>query len=188
MSGLRIGVDIDDVLFPWYETAHTICEAAGITNGATPTTWSPHEQYGCTLDQWLEVLSDATVDGTLYGGAPYPGTVEALTRLRDAGHTVHLVTARGFLAHGDLIREQTIKWLADHAIPHDTLTFSKRKAVVRTDYFIDDSEKNVKELADLHDGPIVYLLDQPHNRHFYWPRRIYSFTEFADDILTGAVV
>lgn len=188
MSGLRIGVDIDDVLTGWYARAHEISLAAGITNGMTPTSWAPFNEYGCTDQEWYDVLSVATLDGRLYSTEPYAGVVEALQRLKDAGHTIHLVTARGFLAHGDLIRERTIQWLAAHQIPHDTLTFSKRKSVVRTDYFIDDSEKNVKELADLPDGPIVYLLDQPHNRHFYWPRRIESFVGFADEILTGAVV
>lgn len=188
MSGLRIGVDIDDVLTPWYERAHEISMAAGITNGKTPTSWAPFNEYGCTDQEWFDALSVATLDGRLYGTPPYPGAVEALHRLHEAGHSIHLVTARGFLVHGDLIREQTIKWLADYGIPHDTLTFSKRKGVVRTDYFIDDSEKNIKELAALKDGPIVYLLDQPHNRHFHWGRRIGSLAEFVDEILTGAVV
>ena len=31
-SGKRIGVDIDDVLYPWYERAHEVSVAAGITN------------------------------------------------------------------------------------------------------------------------------------------------------------
>lgn len=185
---LRIGIDIDDVLTGWYAKAHEISMDAGITNGKTPTSWAPFNEYGCADQEWFDALALATLDGRLYSTEPYEGAIEALQRLMDAGHSVHLVTARGFLTHGDLIREQTVQWLAEHGIPHDTLTFSKRKSVVRTDYFIDDSEKNVKELAAMKDGPIVYLLDQPHNQHFYWPRRIESVSEFVDEILSGGVM
>src|SRR5690606_4981653 len=131
------------------------------TNGITPSSWSPFNEYGCPAEQWYAVLAEATLTGDLYGGDPYPGVQDALQSLRDAGHTVHLVTARGFLQHGHLIREATVKWIAEHEIPHDTLTFSKRKAVVVTDWFIDDSEKNVREL--LAAGVTTYLLSQPHN-------------------------
>jgi hypothetical protein len=39
---VRIGLDIDDVLFPWTDRAHAAAEAAGITNGAAITQWSFH--------------------------------------------------------------------------------------------------------------------------------------------------
>lgn len=177
----RIGVDIDDVLFPWYEKAHALSVAAGIDNGITPTSWSPFNEYGCTADEWYAVLAAATVAGDLYSGDPYPRVKEALQSLRDAGHTIHLVTARGFLQHGHLIREMTCRWLAEHEIPHDTLTFSKRKAVVATDYFIDDSEKNVHELSAA--GVITYLMTQPHNLHVQGFPRVSHVSEFAQKVL-----
>lgn len=181
ISGKRIGVDIDDVLYPWYERAHEVSVAAGIANGATPTSWSPFDQYGCTAEEWYAALAEATRDGRLYGADPYPGVVEALARIQDAGHVVHLITARGFLQHGELIRKLTCDWLYDHHIPHDTLTFSKRKAVVTTDHFIDDSEKNVRELAAA--GVDVSLMNQPHNQHVTGFNRVNHISEFVERIL-----
>ena len=80
MSGLRIGVDIDDVLTGWYARAHEISVDAGITNGKTPTSWAPFNEYGCTDQEWYDVLSVATLDGRLYSTEPYAGVVEALQR------------------------------------------------------------------------------------------------------------
>jgi len=180
---MKVGVDIDDVLFPWYDKAHAACVAAGIANGVEPTTWSPHEEYGRTLQEWLDVLEAVTLDGTLYTGKPYPGAVEALGRLHDAGHSIHLVTARGFLAHGHLIREHTVQWLAEYAIPHDTLTFSKDKTIVTTDIFADDSERNIEALIAA--GISCVLIDAPHNHHVEH-YRVPGIAEFVDVVRAGA--
>lgn len=86
---MKLMIDIDDVLFPWWDTAHAICEAAGITNGVVPSSWTCHEDYGCTIEEWLEVLAVATRDGRLYAGAPYPGAVD------DSWKNVQALTAAG---------------------------------------------------------------------------------------------
>lgn len=178
----RVGVDIDDVLYPWSAVAHELSRRAGLTDlEQLPATWAPFEEYGCTADEWYDVLAEGTLTGELYLRPPIPGAVDALTRLADAGHTIHLVTARGFLRHGHLIREHTIRWLAEHGIPHHTLTFSKRKAVVVTDVFIDDSEKNAHELRQA--GVRFYLQDAAHNRHVTGFDRVRHITEFAERII-----
>lgn len=175
--GIRIGVDIDDVLFDWYGRAHAACDSAGITGGVEPSTWSPHEEYGCTLQAWLDVLTAVTLDGSLYGGEPLPGAMDALHALREAGHSIHLVTARGFLSHGDLIKQQTIAWISDYAVPHDTLTFSKDKTIIRTDVFADDSERNIKALTDA--GVPCCMIRAAHNQHFKHPWSVSTFADFA---------
>lgn len=181
---MRVGVDVDDVLFPWYERAHAACVLAGITNGVEPSTWSPFDEYGCEPQAWYDALEVATLDGSLYSGEPYPGAVEALARLQAAGHSVHLVTARGFLAHGNQIKAQTIEWLNDFNVPHDTVTFSRDKTLVRVDVFADDSERNVTQLRDA--GIPVHLIDAPHNQHLTGWHRDPSFAAFVDEILEDA--
>jgi hypothetical protein len=178
---MRIGVDIDDVIFPWYEYAHELCVQARITNGVTPMSWSPFLEYGCTIQDWLDVLEVATMDGTLYSGEPYLGAIEALWRLRDAGHEVHLVTARGFFNFGELIREQTVSWLADWDVPHDSLTFTKDKTSVPCDVFIDDSAPNVAALTAA--GVRTFMLTRPHNATDPYELRVGHVAEFVDLIL-----
>lgn len=178
---MRLGIDIDDVLFPWFDKAHAACEREGVTNGATPTQWAMYEDYGITLDDWLKVMERATLDGSLYTGEAYPGAVEALQSLADAGHTLHIVTARGFFQHGDLIRKHTVDWLRDNNIPHDSLTFIKDKTFVRVDAFVDDSWKNVSDLVAA--GIPTWMVDAPHNQRDEYHQRVPSVVEFAHAIL-----
>lgn len=157
-----VGVDVDDVLYGWFDAAHRLSEAAGITGGVVPTSWAPYEDYGCSAEDWHAVLAEGAVSGELYHDDPLPDVVESLRALKDAGHTVHLVTARGLLTNGHLIREHTVRWLHNHQVPHDTLTFSKDKSIVRTDYFIDDNLDNIRSVV-----PHVkraYLIDRPWNQ------------------------
>jgi hypothetical protein len=185
---MRVGVDIDDVLYPLYDGMHRASEVAGITNGVTPTSWDPYKDYGCTLEDWIGALSAPTLDGTLYQGDPYPGAVEALERIKAAGHTIHLVTARGLLQHGEFIKAHTYRWVAEH-LAHvvDSLTFSKDKTVVPVATFLDDNVGNYQRLVE--HGVPAYLLDQPWNKDAGDDTvfRVGSVDEFADLIIAGKV-
>lgn len=178
---LHIGVDIDDVLFGWYDRAHSLCMEAGITGGVVPTTWSPFVEYGCSEKAWWDVLAAGVRSGYLYSGEPIPGAPGALAELMDAGHQVHLVTARGFGEHGDMVREHTVAWLVDHEIPHHTLTFSTDKSVVRTDYFIDDNAHNIADVCAA--GSRGFLNTRPWNAHVEHTDRVDHVAEFAATIL-----
>jgi len=178
MKALHIGVDVDDVIFPWYHLAHEASERAGITNGKVPKSWAPFEEYGCTDQEWYDALEVATLDGSLYRGELYPGAAEALQRLVDAGHQVHIVTARGFFKHGHLIREATVHTLKD--VPHHSLTFTKDKTIMRLDAFVDDAIHNVEALRE---HMPVAMVNQPHNEGFDHAWRVNSITEFVDEVL-----
>jgi len=182
MKALHIGVDVDDVLFPWYHLAHEASERAGITNGKTPKSWAPHKEYGCTDQEWFDALEVATLDGSLYAGELYPGAAEALQRLVDAGHFVHIVTARGFFKHGHLIREATVHTLKD--VPHHSLTFTKDKTIMRLDAFVDDAIHNVEALTAA--GIPTWMVNQPHNEGHDHPFRVDHVNEFVDAVLADA--
>lgn len=183
---LSIVVDIDDVLFPWYDTAHRICQEAGLANGVTPRTWEVYAEYGCTRERWWATLKDATIDGTLYLGDPYPDSVGALWRLERAGHQLHLVTARG--THTDdlelrsLIEAATHRWIGEWHIPYDSLTFSKDKTVVPADYAVDDNVSNYDALEKA--GAVSFLVNRTWNEpHDDGRRRVDSLAAFAAIIL-----
>ena len=186
---MRVGVDVDDVLYPWYATAHRVCSQAGITNGIMPVTWACYDEYGITFEEWQAVLSESTLDGSLYYADPYHGTRHALSMLKHAGHSVHLVTARGTepFWHNREVRAHTYLWVSGHlADLVDSLTFSADKTVVQTDVFVDDSLRNYDAL-EAYGTTTAYVLDQPWNRTAPRPgrsrRRVHSLTEFAQRVL-----
>lgn len=187
-----VGVDIDDVLHPWFLTAHGLCEVAGITNGVVPKTWKMADEYECDKDVWVAVLEQATLAGTLYGVAPIPGAVEALRRLMFAGHRIHLVTARatapwqGMEQQAEIMR-QTRGWIEEYAVPNDSLTFCADKARVANlsslDYFIDDGVHNFQDLEQRARDCVPYLMTAPHNGDFYTPFRVDAMDDFADLVI-----
>lgn len=188
MTTYDVGFDIDDVLFPWYNKAHAACLEAGITNGVVPTTWHPYDEYGCTQEEWWAALEVVTLTGELYRSAPDEFAVREVRRLYFAGHRIHLVTARGFFAHGEVIRHHTEEWLQEYGVPHHSLNYARQKAPVAErlglDYFIDDNAKNFVDVYDVVPG--TYLLDRPWNQHVECSRRVQSVTQYADLIEEAA--
>ncbi len=180
---MRVGVDIDDVLTDWFTAAHAIATTAGITNGNTPTSWRMWEDYGCTRAEWVRHVMDLAAP-TMYAQLiPHPGARQALDDLRAAGHTVHIVTARGFGYHAGTVRHHTARWLDVHHLGHDSLTFSRDKTIVHTDVFVDDSWDNVNALNMA--GVKAYLHTAPHNDQIDYDLRVPNLAAFAKLILEG---
>lgn len=186
MAPLSIGFDWDDVMISWYDRAVELCRIAGVCPAdVTPSSWSMHEEMGCTLEEWVAVLDAATVSGELYDTVPYPEALEAMRRLYWEGHYIHIVTARGTFhgnQHNERIHEITRAQVEEFAVPHHSLTFTRDKTVVPTDYFIDDNVRNVKNLLDA--GVEAYVLTRPWNLDADLPHRVASVEEFANIILT----
>jgi 5'(3')-deoxyribonucleotidase len=178
---VRILVDIDDTIFPWFDNAHQACVRAGITNGRPAVSWWPWRDYDCSKDEWVQVIGDATIDGSLYSGPPVPGAAAALASLLAADHSVHLVTARGFMQHGGLVRKLTVDWVRQWGIPHTSLTFTQDKTMIAADLAVDDAVANIEPLEQA--GVACWLMDAAHNKHVDHPHRVYSITEFAEEVL-----
>lgn len=186
---LSIGFDWDDVVMPWYDKAVEVCREAGICPAdLTPTTWSMHEEMGCTLDEWIDALDVATESGVLYDTVPMEGAVEAMRKLYFEGHYIHIVTARGTF-HGnrwnDKIQALTKAQIEEFAVPHHSVTFTRDKTIVPTDYFIDDNLRNYQALRAA--GVQAFLLNRPWNEgeehNVPWSHRVGRVSEFADIVL-----
>lgn len=188
--------DYDDVIMPWAAPVHEACRAKGLHDIETYTNWSMWEDYGCSQEQWLEVVDELVVEGGLYHTPPTEGVPELMRQLAWAGHRNHIVTARGFMAHADQIRQWTLDHVEEWAIPHTSLTFSKDKAQamrglgVHFDFAIDDGVHNFQALQEA--GVRIYLLDQPHNQNVDEPfapagQRLHSVQQFVDIITAEAL-
>jgi hypothetical protein len=186
-----IGVDIDDVLHPWSTIVHDLCYAAGLHDGSPyEGGWKMFEHYGCTEEEWGEVIGRAIEEGGLYDAPPIPEAVEGLRRLKWLGHRIHLVTARGFLAGGEEIKRQTELWVPEYAVPCDSLTFSKDKAAVANelglDFFIDDGVHNFEAIQQDAKNCEPYLLSAAHNRDYWTPFRLETMDEFVELVIAAS--
>lgn len=169
MKKFKVGFDIDDVFLHTYQAMHVIAEKAGITNGKTPTSWNPYEEYGITREAWIEVMAEANRKGWLYRDVvPDQDALRAVRELAWDGHEIHLVTARGFFGDRDITEEHTEGWLIEYAVPHQSLTYASRKGPVaerlQLDYFIDDNVRNWLDVGSTDADTASYLLDRPWNQ------------------------
>lgn len=186
MKIFKIGFDIDDILLHTYPALHAVAEREGLTNGVSPSTWYPYEEYGCTRERWVDALNKAAREGYLYRDIPPDeDALRAMRELYFDGHEIHLITARGFLGEAEIIAEHTEGWLIEHGVPHKTLTYSQTKGQdalrLGLDFFIDDNERNWLDVGVM--ACASYLLDRPWNRDTEAGSfRVQSVREYADII------
>lgn len=170
---LNLMVDIDEVIFPMMSTIHDRAQVAGLHDGTAKMAWAGWANYRlptgepCPEDRYWDLWTDFANEGGYVTTEPIDGAVQALRWLMWEGHNIHLVTARGFMAHADEIRAWTPKWVEEFAVPHKTLTFAKDKVAaqetlgVKFDAGIDDSPKNWALLH--HAGVRMWLQNHEHN-------------------------
>lgn len=181
---MRVGIDLDGVCYDFAASVREyLCQHA---RSHTPdacgdaTRWEFYEDWGLTLAEFLDVCHAGAGAGVIFThGDPYPNVAEAFQRIRAAGHTIHVVTDRGFGEAG-ASEAATRAWLDRHGLRFDSLTFSADKTVVRLDVMVDDKPANYDALEAA--GVDVYLLTRPWNKHHRARRRVLDLLHYAEVI------
>ncbi len=184
----RVGFDLDGVVYD-FRAAHSAFEVGrGNMECALDKAadhWDYFEGWGQSLDDWLKSYAEGVDAGQiLWLGDPIPGAVEVSRRLREAGHTIHIVTDRSI---GKEPQRATETWLRSVGFQYDTLDYSKDKTVVPTDVFIEDRLENADALNAA--GTLCYLINRPWNEQPNdWRHRVDSHDEFFDRVQDRAAV
>lgn len=158
---MRLGIDLDGCVFDFTSSLrYFIHKTTGrpMSELGPPMSWNFFtDDWGYTLEQYLKFCDDGVDAEVVFKyGPPMPDSVQTLRRLRDKGHSLHIITDRSF---GHRSQENTKEWLSDWCVPFDTLTFSKDKTVVPTDAFIDDRPKNIVELRAVGCKAYLYAIN-----------------------------
>ena len=175
---MRIGVDLDGVVYPFIEDlAQYVAGTTGrpLAELVSPTCWDFYgTDWGYDKHTYHQFVIEGVASGDLFTFCePLPGSKQALRRLRKLGHTVHIITARGF---GPNARPLTCKWLSDYKIPHDSLTFAVDKRVMDVDFMLDDKPANVDDMREV--GCAAYLLDCGRSDQVGHPYLVKDWAEF----------
>jgi 5'(3')-deoxyribonucleotidase len=160
---VRIGVDLDGVCYDFVGALRKwIHESTGRPLATMPDAecWDFFKyQWNMPTAEFLRLFDAGVAAGRIFRfGPPLPGAVAGVQALQDAGHEIHIVTNRPQPG----ARENTLRWLAQHRIPFDSLTFSADKTCVPTDVFIDDNIENYEALRAAGVSAVFY--DQAWNR------------------------
>lgn len=187
---MRVGFDLDGVVYNWHGSLREyVMRQTGqpASDFPDPEEWNFYEKWGLTLEQFIDYCNRGVDDGIIFQwGEPLPGAVESWQRIKDAGHTIHVVTDRRAGDPG-AAHLGTVSWLHEYGLPFDSLTFSSDKSVVKTHVMVDDKLENYDTLTFA--GTRAYLINRPWNQqeHEYpWRRRVDSLEQFTDEILALA--
>ena len=186
---MRIGIDLDG---PCYDFAFHLRRHLVACLGHDPApyahlrSWDFWTRWGWDEARYAAACDEAVDAGCLFAtGDPQPGTREALSALAAAGHELHIVTAREFGTAPGASERATRRWLAAHAIPYTSLTISRDKASVPTDFFVEDSIPNYDRLRAA--GTRAYLVNREWNAPYDDGRsRVADIGGFARAVLAAA--
>lgn len=187
----RVGFDLDGVVYDFraalsehlVANGHPDCTLDRITD-----TWDFYEGWGFTLEDFLKHFVAGVDAGTIFRfGEPLEGAVEATRKLAAAGHEIHIVTDRSVGTEPGISSRHTAAWLAEHGFVFHSLTFSRDKTVVPTDYFVEDKIGNYDDVTA--NGTRCYLVNRPWNAPYDDGRlRVADVSEFADVVIADAAV
>ena len=182
-----VGIDADGVLYDFVGSFRHYVTSQGIRSEEQCTyvggmdffhQWFDADGMGISTEDFLEICHAGTDDGIIfYHGEPFNDARESLQRLRDEGHKIHIITDR-FFGTDNYSHHLTERWLDDHKVPYDSLTFSSDKTIITTDIMIEDKIENYDQLEQ--DGCYSILLDRPWNQEDDDRRRVSTLFEFSE--------
>jgi hypothetical protein len=186
-----IGLDIDNVIFPFSEAFTEFAEAI---HGFEPGTLDPEAlswswyktQWGWDTEKFLRTYVEAVKQGLWLQPKPRAGAVFNAWELNDAGHEIRYVTDRVVVGPeesipGHVAEDLTREWLSRFDFPQSSnLHITGDKASVKTDVFLDDKPENVRAVAAT--GSHAILWGQPHNQTSPSLHRTGSWTAFRGHV------
>jgi uncharacterized HAD superfamily protein len=157
---VRIGIDIDSTLHPyWEQFADCARKRFGVELPYDQqVTWEIPE---LRPEQFKVCIADTHSDKVILAAQPFPGAVETITAWHRAGHEIHVVSHRHAGA-----RDATARWLEQIGLPYDHLDVSDDKVTYARsaglELLIDDSPVNLT--AAIEAGLRCATLSHPWNR------------------------
>lgn len=184
MSNLRVGIDLDGVVYDFAESLrnHLLVKDswARAADYPPPTRWEFYEDWGYGLHEFVFECNRGVNAGIIFNtGKPFTGAAEAFERIRAAGHSIHIVTDRTFGKPGQAALH-TIAWLHRWDLHYDSITFASDKTIADVDVMVDDRPENFHALTKA--GVDAWLLTRPWNQHVDTNRRVLDLLHFAEVI------
>jgi len=150
---LDVLLDVDGVLYPLPELfTPYAAERLGRDLELDTTNWEFYTEWGLGYDAFVELLGEGVRERRLWwSGSPYADVVPAISRIRAAGHRIHVVTARDVRGIEAEAYEATEHWLRRHHLDVETINLAQDKTVVierlgldpRTAVAIDDGPQHI---------------------------------------------
>lgn len=162
---MKIGVDIDGVLFPYAEQFRNFCQIKLKKNLPKIVKWHFYRDWGLSDDQYFALQKSFINSLGFEIGKPYYYAKSAIDNLRANNHEIAIITHRIFhdfdLKLKKEIINSTINWLYKYEINFDYIIFIKDKSNMGLDILIDDATHNLEEFKN-----IKICFSQPWNKDY----------------------
>lgn len=182
---MNIGIDVDDTLIYELDIGYAFGQLYGLDKKQCLEVKNSKGLYLSDIFNWstefeIEFFKDKFIK-VLSNTPPVPLASEVITRLKNEGHTIHIITARheGFFPNS---YEETKNWLDKFNIPYDYLHVEVKDKGTKckelgVDVLIDDIETNC--LAALENGVKPYMYHTICNEDFSHKdiTRVYSWVD-----------
>lgn len=195
---MRIGLDFDNTIACYEQVFHKVAVEKNLIPPETPMAKVAVRNYLRSVDNedaWTEL------QGYVYGArmadvAPFPGALETLSRARDAGHELYIVshkTKQPFLGPQYDLHEAAQRWILEvlkdehgPTVPPVNISFREKKsekiariADLEFDVFVDDLPE-ILTAPDFPESTRAILFDPGHHhRDFNAGDRIASWSELG---------
>jgi len=178
---MRIGFDIDGVLFDWHRKVFDFRSAFGLE-------WEDYNTFMLKYFQTLprEKIEEVLESPWMIRGLDYndPYTSGVLDDLHMQGHEIYLITSRD-----EKCRNYTEEWMIEsniygcvkELIFAGSLHKSEIANSLKLQVFLDDRDTTFQEMDKNFEGTI-YLRTQPHNAHINTWKRINKLYDYVDII------
>jgi uncharacterized HAD superfamily protein len=188
---MRIGVDLDGVLYEWEKTARYMLREVLPNSpypkdgplGQTSADWN-YIENNVDPEHWGWLWTEGVGLGLFRHGHMFPGTIKYMRMLADLGEVI-IITHRPKAAVPD-----TLAWLGYQQLPLSgihILTNEEPKSGVKVDYFIDDKVENCLDVYQ-NTGATVFLMNRPWNQfRGSWNNTVDNLKEFYLEILGGGL-
>lgn len=162
---MKIGIDLDGPLYPFEYCFWDGVVKLGLKSGEMPKTktWNFFTEpgYDESLEWYLDACHKLSESGHLFmSQKPHRGAVEGMKRIKEMGHSIHIMTFRMFPGAVN----NTEQWLMKHEVPFDSLSFTKDKTIVPVHFMIEDNVDNAIALRE--SGAIPVVVDRAWNQEW----------------------
>lgn len=183
---MRLGIDLDGVVANFTKGWMSFYNEQFGTALAVEDSKRWHDLVELThfdhIGEFWEWSSDLDGRSVFWHLEPFPGAVEALRSLADAGHHVIVVTTKPDFAIGD-----TYEWVERHRIPAAEIHILEDKWLVECDVYLDDGPHILPGLVEHRPDSTVCRYVRPWNDPVPGAIDVNDFVEFRQvvDRLAG---